>query len=82
MRKMAGMITTRIQELARGRGFENAHQLQKATGLSSSMAARLFHDEVEGLKLSTIERLCRALGCAPGDLFAVAAGNGSAARRA
>jgi DNA-binding Xre family transcriptional regulator len=68
------MIETKIRELANKRGITTAYQLQKAAGLSPSMAARLFRDEVEMIALRTIESLCRALDCQPGDLFTLPIG--------
>ena len=64
------MIATRIRELAENRGMATAYQLQKAANLSPSMAARLYRDEVEMIALKTVESLCLALQCQPGDLFA------------
>lgn len=63
------MIETRIKELAEAKGITTAYQLQKAAGLSPSMAARLFRDDVEMIALRTIECLCGAFECKPGDLF-------------
>ena len=63
------MIATRIKELAEAKGITTAYQLQKAAGLSPSMAARLFRDEVEMIALRTIESLCVAFDCQPGELF-------------
>lgn len=63
------MIETKIRELAEAKGITTAYQLQKVAGLSPSMAARLFRDEVEMIALRTIESLCRAFECTPGDLF-------------
>lgn len=60
---------TQIRQLAESRGLTTAYQLQKNAGLSSSMAARLWRDEVEMIALSTIDSLCDALECEPGDLF-------------
>jgi DNA-binding Xre family transcriptional regulator len=68
------MIKTRIRELVDAKGIGTAYQLQKAAGLSPSMAARLYRDDVEMFALRTIESLCGALGCAPGDLFSVGVG--------
>lgn len=68
------MIETKIRELAVAKGITTAYQLQKAAGLSPSMAARLFRDEVEMIALRTIESLCGAFECAPGDLFTTANG--------
>ncbi len=66
---MMNMVTTRIREMAEKRGITNAYQLQKATELPPSMAARLFKDEVDMIALRTINTLCRALKCKPGELF-------------
>ena len=66
---MDNMITTRIRELAEKRGIATAYQLQKATGLPPSMAARLFKDEVDMIALRTIETLCTAFECETGELF-------------
>lgn len=60
---------TQIRKLAESRGLTTAYQLQKVASLSSSMAARLWRDEVEMIALSTIDSLCDALECEPGDLF-------------
>jgi DNA-binding Xre family transcriptional regulator len=68
------MIETRIRELAEAKGITTAYQLQKAAGLSPSMAARLYRDEVEMIALRTIESLCGAFECEPGDLFTSANG--------
>lgn len=66
---MYGMITTRIKEMAEKRGITTAYQLQKATDLPPSMAARLFRDEVDMIALRTLDRLCTALKCKPNDLL-------------
>lgn len=66
---MQNMVTTRIREAAESRGITTAYQLQKSTGLPPSMAARLFKDEVDMIALRTIDTLCVALECSPGDLF-------------
>ncbi|HKR02871.1 MAG TPA: helix-turn-helix transcriptional regulator [Pyrinomonadaceae bacterium] len=72
------MIETKIRELAEAKGITTAYQLQKAAGLSPSMAARLFRDEVEMIALRTIESLCGAFECQPGDLFTAPNGKSKA----
>lgn len=62
-------IQTRIRKVAQAQGITNAYQLQKITGLSSSMAARLYRDDVKGLTLKVIEILCDALDCDPCELL-------------
>lgn len=66
---MRSMITTRIREIAEKRGITTAYQLQKATELPPSMAARLFRDEVDMIALRTLDRLCTVLKCKPNDLL-------------
>jgi DNA-binding Xre family transcriptional regulator len=65
------MIEMRIRELAKAKGIMTAYQLQKAAGLSPSMAARLFRNEVEMIALRTIESLCKAFECQPSELFRI-----------
>jgi DNA-binding Xre family transcriptional regulator len=64
-----GMIKTRIHELALSNQVRNAYQLQKLLSVSPSMAARLFKDDVHLIGLQTIESICTAFSCNPGDLF-------------
>lgn len=64
--------------MAESHGLTTAYQLQKNAGLSSSMAARLWKDEVEMIALSTIDSLCDALECEPGDLFVRGSGSKAA----
>ncbi len=63
------MVKTRIGDLAREAGITKAYHLQQKLGVAASMASRLFKDEVHGLDLHTVDRLCEFFGCAPGDLF-------------
>lgn len=63
------MIQINIQKLSTLKGFKNAHQLQLAAELSPAAAVRLWKGEVEKISMETLERLCKALDCQPGDLF-------------
>lgn len=63
------MIQINIQELSKLKGFKNAHQLQLAAELSPAAAVRLWKGELEKISMETLERLCIALECQPGDLF-------------
>lgn len=60
---------SKIREIAEKAGMTKAYQLQKATGLSPSMASRLFNGEGDGIQFSTLDKLCDALECEPGDLL-------------
>ncbi len=62
-------MKTKINELCRAVGITTAYQLQKATDLSPSQAARLYRDEVEAISLSVLEKLCNTLNCNPNAIF-------------
>src|SRR5262249_9517626 len=63
------MISLRIREVANAKGITTEYQLQKAGNLQPSHAARLWRGEMMLIKLSTIDALCEALDCEPGDLI-------------
>ena len=63
------MIATRIRQAAEEAGITSGYQLTKALGISPSMGARLWKDDVAMIALSTIEKLCAVLKCEPKDLF-------------
>jgi DNA-binding Xre family transcriptional regulator len=63
------MINIRVRELAEGRGLRNAHGLQLEAGLASHVAVRLWKGQVERISIETIDRVCEALDCEPGDFI-------------
>ena len=63
------MVVFRIREIAEDRGITTAYQLQKAMGINPGMAARLWKHSAKGITLRTINAICDALNCQPGDLF-------------
>jgi len=63
------MVVFKIREVAEDRGITTAYQLQKAMGINPGMAARLWKQSAKGITLRTINALCEALNCQPGDLF-------------
>jgi putative transcriptional regulator len=66
--KGGSMIEVRIDQLlkARGRTF---YWLAKETGISHTTLWRLKKGKSLGIKLITMEKLCGALDCQPGDVF-------------
>jgi DNA-binding Xre family transcriptional regulator len=62
-------MKTKINELCQKAGITTAYQLQKATGLSPSQAARLYKDEVEGISLTVLGKLCETLGTDPNEIL-------------
>ncbi len=57
------MIKVQIQQMAIKRGIPNAYQLQKALGISPSLAARLWRGDFTQIGLVTLDRLCAVLKC-------------------
>ena len=66
------MIETRIDELQEGRG-RTFYWLAKETGISHTTLWRLKKGKALGINFGTLEGICRALGCQPGDVLRLAA---------
>ncbi|NOT62392.1 MAG: helix-turn-helix transcriptional regulator [Acidobacteria bacterium] len=57
------MIKVQIQQMAIKSGYANAFQLQKALGISPTLAARLWRGDFTQIGLVTLDRLCKLLKC-------------------
>ena len=68
--RKGGMIRVQIDLLlkAQGRSF---YWLAKETGVSHTTLWRLKKDKAQGITFNTLESICRALGCQPGDVLKV-----------
>ena len=73
------MVILRIKQVAESRGIHSAADLQKAMETHPAQAHKLWEGDLRMIALSTIDLLCYALSCSPGDLFDYAPG--SAMRR-
>ena len=62
------MVRLRIDELLQQAG-RTVYWLGKQPGLTDMTVYRLRHGKTGAIKFETIEALCNALGCEPGDLF-------------
>jgi putative transcriptional regulator len=62
------MIEVRLDELLsqRGRTF---YWLAKETGISHTTLWRLKKEKALGINFATLENICRALSCQPGDVL-------------
>jgi putative transcriptional regulator len=70
------MIETRIDELLEERG-RTFYWLAKETGISHTTLWRLKKGRALGINFGTLEGICLALGCQPGDVLRLAvAGKG------
>lgn len=45
------------------------NELSERVGITIANLSNLKNDKVSAVKLSTMEAICRALSCQPGDLF-------------
>jgi putative transcriptional regulator len=63
------MIKLIVRDLAVAAGIGNALVLSKQSGLAYAMCYKLWNDQQTRIDLTTIDRLCEVLRCAPGDLF-------------
>jgi DNA-binding Xre family transcriptional regulator len=64
------MIIVTIKERAEKCGITTAYQLQKAMGVSPTIAARLWRGDFKMVGVQdTLDSLCRVLKCQPDKLF-------------
>lgn len=63
------MITNHISEVAISKGIKNAHQLALKAEIPDNMAVRVWNDEFERIDKKTLDKLCTALKCQPGQLL-------------
>ena len=74
MRVETSMIKIRVDQLLakHGRTF---YWLAKETGISHTTLWRLKKGKALGINFETLEKMCQALNCQPGDVLALANGN-------
>lgn len=61
-------IEVRIEDLLKARG-RSVYWLAKETGISYTTLWRLKTDKALGINFATLEAICGALGCEPGDIM-------------
>jgi putative transcriptional regulator len=67
------MIEIRVHELLAGHR-RTFYWLAKATGISHTTLWRLKKGKAFGINFDTLEKMCRALVCQPGDVLALSNG--------
>jgi len=65
------MIEIRVNELLNGRTF---YWLAKQTSISHTTLWRLKKGKALGINFDTLEKLCQALKCEPGDVLSITNG--------
>jgi len=61
--------TLTIREAAEKRGITSSYQLMKALDIPPGHASKLWKGEMRMIGLDTVDALCVALKCKPGDLI-------------
>jgi putative transcriptional regulator len=74
---MVAVLLDKLLE-ERGRTF---YWLAKETGISHTTLWRLKKGKAQGINFGTLENICRALECQPGDVLGLATGGNTARRR-
>jgi DNA-binding Xre family transcriptional regulator len=62
-------IKMRIRERCNTLGIVNASQLADKAKLTAPTAYRAYNNNIKQLTIETLEKLCNALSCGPGDLL-------------
>ena len=75
------MIEVQVDALLGGRG-RSFYWLAKETGISHTTLWRLKKGKALGINFVTLEKICRALGCQPGDVLRLTGGGGEARKGA
>ncbi len=74
------MIQIKVDELLQGHG-RTFYWLSKETGISHTTLWRLKKGKALGINFDTLEKLCHALSCEPGDVLSLAREKKSAKKR-
>ncbi|MCA1613967.1 MAG: helix-turn-helix transcriptional regulator [Acidobacteria bacterium] len=63
------MIELRVREIAEERGISNPFALSKESGVAYANCYKIWNNQQKMISLDTIDRLCEALHCEPGDIL-------------
>ena len=74
------MIEIRVDELLKGHG-RTFYWLAKQTSISHTTLWRLKKGKALGINFDTLEKLCQALGCQPGDVLSFPSQNHNSKKR-
>lgn len=64
-------IDERLEELKKTDPAKTAYWLAVSTGINHGSLWRMRNNKVAAVRLDTLEALCKALECAPGDLLVI-----------
>lgn len=63
------MIEVRLAEMMAKRKVRSITELSRRTGLARNTLAALWYGKAKGVNFPTLNALCKALECQPGDLL-------------
>ena len=63
------MVELRVKELAVEKGIDNPFSLSKESGIAYANCYKIWNNQQTMIGLDTLDRLCDALGCEPGDIL-------------
>ncbi len=63
------MISCHVDSLLKDRGYRSRRQLALEIGMSPWALGFLARNKYKAVSFKTVEKLCSALSCQPGDIF-------------
>jgi putative transcriptional regulator len=75
------MVELKVRELAEAKGITNPLTLSQVSGLAYATCHKMWNEQPMAIGLDTIDRLCEALDCEPGDLLVRTPSKGKAKRK-
>ena len=70
----SNMIRLKLTEKLRGANI-TAYRLAQLTNIHEAQISKMKNGKVKGISFDTLERLCKAFNCKPGDLLVLQADN-------
>jgi len=63
------MITCKLATIMAERGIRHISDLYEKTGIARSTLTKLWYNQSNWVRFETLNKLCEALECTPGDLI-------------
>lgn len=80
LKGLGKMIELKIDEMLEEKG-RSAYWLAKETGVTEAAIWRLRHGKTSAIRFDTLEAICTALDCEPGDLIVMVKDRSKAKRK-
>jgi DNA-binding Xre family transcriptional regulator len=75
------MVELKVREVAERKGISNPLALSKESGIAYANCHKIWNNQQKMISLDTLDRLCAALGCEPGDILVRVADNSAESTR-